>query len=166
MPRNPLLGIQKEDEEIVETGPEAQAEEPEEEISEEEAEESEETSDEDESDEEEIEEEKPAPKKQKASAKPSSKAVKASKEVTSEAGTLGDARIDESIPMSAKATVYLGLLLKSPIVPSIIPPDVLNEDSEHTFCINSLRIIVPKGRMVQVPFMLAEEIKQSFKNRF
>ena len=150
MPRNPLLGIPQEDEEIVENAPETEAEEADEEI------------------EEEVEEEKPPAKERKASAKASKKAVDEPQAAPAalEVGTLGDAVIDESIPMSAKAKVYLGLLVKSPLVASIIPPDVLNEDSKHTFCINSLRIVVPKGKMIRVPLMLAEEIKQSFSNRF
>lgn len=80
-------------------------------------------------------------------------------------GTLGDARIDGRVPMSDKGRNYYRLLLESPLVTSIIPPDFLNEDTEHVFCINSLRIIVPKGAMVQVPLMLANEIAQAFKNR-
>jgi hypothetical protein len=167
MPRNPLLGIPEEEKETVDNGSEAQADETEEGVSDEEIEETEDASDEDGSEEEEAEDEKPAAKERKAPAKASKKAAKSAQaDAGLTTGTLGDARIDTGIPMSAKAKVYFGLLLQSPLVTSIIPPDVLNEDSEHTFCINSLRIIVPKGKMVEVPFMLAQEIKQSFSNRF
>lgn len=86
--------------------------------------------------------------------------------VSGSIGTLGDARVDDSIPLAPKGRAYLSKLLESPLVTSIVPPDYLNEDTEHTFCINSLRVIVPKGKMIQVPFILSQEIAQSFKNRF
>lgn len=82
---------------------------------------------------------------------------------TEEVGTLGDATLDRSVPMTAKGGVYLEALLKSPLVSAFIPSDILNEGlTDHVFCINSLRVSVPRGRMLRVPEMLANEIANKF----
>ena len=146
MPKSPLLGVEDEKKVI----PAEDAEDVSEETDESEDEESEEDEDlEDSEEEEEVKPKKRAPR------------------VNSMAntGTLGEARIDTSVPLSTNARKYMNALLKSPLIPAIVPPDMLNEASEHTLCINSLRIIVPKGRIFQAPMLLAQEIAQSFKNR-
>lgn len=80
-----------------------------------------------------------------------------------EVGTLGDATLDRSVPMTEKGGVYLEALLKSPLVSAFIPSDILNEGlTDHVFCINSLRVSVPRGRMLRVPEMLANEIANKF----
>lgn len=181
MPRNPLLGIENEEEkkeaasadqsDVEETdGEEGADDESEDEGSEDASDEDGESEEDSEEEEGEDEEEEVKPTKN-ARASRVSRALapapaKKKKAVKSPGtGTLGDARIDSSVPLSANARTYWSALLESPLVPSIIPPDILNEDTEHVFCINSLRVIVPKGRIVQVPLMLAQEIAQSFKNR-
>jgi len=145
MPKSPLLGVE---EEVIPP----QDEDLEDEVS-----------DLDEEDEDEQEEEEaPVEKKTRARAP---KEAKAAKVGNLNVGTLGDARIDTSVPMSANGRIYLNALLESPLMPAIVPPDMLNEATEHVFCINSLRVIVPKGKIVQVPMILAQEITQSFSNR-
>lgn len=84
-------------------------------------------------------------------------------EAPEEVGTLGDATLDRSVPMTEKGGVYLEALLKSPLVSAFIPSDILNEGlTDHVFCINSLRVSVPRGRMLRVPEMLANEIANKF----
>ena len=157
MPRNPLLGVEAEEEEKKGTDPDAD------EPKLEDAEDEESDEDEDELDEDEDEEPVPAPKPKKGAKKrqPSQAPVNPAMSV----GTLGDAKIDTTTPVSEKGRTYWAMLLESPLVPSIIPSDILNDEENHVFCINSLRLIVPKGKIVQVPLMLAQEIAQSFKQR-
>lgn len=154
MAKNPLLGM----EESVDTAEEV------EEVLEEQGLDEEVEEDEEEVEEDEEEEPAPAPVKPTRGTRASAGPKKGGSKAPG-AGTLGDARIDTSVPLSVNAKTYWNALLESPLVTSIIPPDFLNEESDHIFCINSLRIIVPKGRMVQVPLLLAQEIAQSFKNR-
>lgn len=156
MSSNRNLGLAPQDEELKQDGAESSEASSEEEL--------EDSEDEEESDEDEApaEEEAPAPKKRGGSR--ASKGAKSNRTEGMEYG-MGDVRLDRSVPMSGSATKYLNALLESPLTNAVIPPDFLNEESEHLFCIQSLRFFVPKGKIVRVPMLVAEEIRNSFAKR-
>lgn len=160
MSNNRAIGLAPEEEKVKENESEVLQDSSEDEETEdgEEAEES----DEDAESEEDKVEVAPAPKKRGGSR--AGKAVKSNRLEGMEYG-LGDIRLDRSVPMSGSASKYLNALLESPLTNSVIPPDFLNEESEHLFCIQSLRFFVPKGKIVRVPMLVAEEIRNSFAKR-
>lgn len=166
MPKNSAFGLAPEEEKVEENQLSSEKELADEEVDaseseDEDLEDSEEESEEDEGEEEEIVE---APKKKRVSASSKSKKAESTRLPGMEYG-LGDVRIDKSIPLSASAAKYMNALLESPLVNAVIPPDMLNEESEQVFCIQSLRFFVPKGTIVRVPLLVADEIRNSFSKR-
>lgn len=67
---------------------------------------------------------------------------------------------------SGKASSMLDAFASSPLVPTTLPIDPLNEEIKETeFQMNSLRFTIPRGKLVQVPQIVSDFINQTIYGR-